>query len=246
MERSTIQLLAKRGKSQREIAHELGRSRTTIQRVVQEPVSQAPAHRHRASQVDPFRPQIEQWLHQGLSTVRMLELARSDPTHPYPGGRSVFNEMVRRIRLERDRLTADVPLRFEGVPADYLQVDWGAIRQFPFSQQQPATRYFLACRLKYSRWSWVRFTADMRQETLLRGLADCWLALGWVPWVLVFDNMQTVTSGRDAADQPIWTSALLQLASDFGFHPQACDPGAGNQNTLVSYCTSLPRVRGNL
>src|SRR5919202_2635440 len=79
MERSTIQLLAKRGKSQRQIAKELGRSRTTIQRALQAPVTQGPARRQRASQVDPFRPQIEHWLQQGLSTVRMLELARSEP-----------------------------------------------------------------------------------------------------------------------------------------------------------------------
>ena len=149
MERTTIQLLAKRGKSQRQIAQELGRSRTTIQRALQEPVDHGPARRQRASQVDPFRPQIEQWLQQGLSTVRMMEIARSDPDHPYTGGRSVFNDMVRRIRLEQDRLDADVPLRFEGLPAEYLQVDWGEVRRFPFSQQQPATRYFLACRLKY-------------------------------------------------------------------------------------------------
>jgi transposase len=247
MERSTIQLLAKRGKSQRQIAKALGRSRTTIQRVLQEPTTQAPAQRHRASRVDPFRPQIEQWLHQGLSTVRMLELARSDPDHPYAGGRSVFNDMVRRIRLEQERRSADVPLRFEGLPAEYLQVDWGEIRHFPFSQQPPATRSFLACRLKYSRWSWVRFTADMRQETLLRGLVDCFAqrapALGWVPWVLVFDNMKTVTSGRDAADQPIWTPALLQLARDFGFHPQACDPGAANQKGSVE--SLVKWVKGN-
>lgn len=243
MERSTIQVLAKRGKSQRQIAKELGRSRTTIQRVLQEPITHAPARRQRASLVDPFRPKIEEWLQQGLSTVRMLELARADPDHPYPGGRSVFNDMVRRIRLEQDRRSADVPLRFEGLPAEYLQVDWGEVRHFPFSQQPPTTRYFLACRLKYSRWSWVRFTSDMRQETLLRGLVDCLLALGWVPWVLVFDNMKTVTSGRDAADQPIWTPALLQLANDFGFHPQACDPAAGNQKGSVE--SLVKWVKGN-
>ncbi len=243
MERSTIQLLTKRGKSQRQIAKELGRSRTTVQRILREPVAHAPAKRQRVSQVDPFRPQIEQWLEQGLSTVRMLELARADPGTPYSGGRSVFNDMVRRIRLEHERRSADVPMRFEGLPAEYLQVDWGEVRRFPFSQQPPATRYFLACRLKHSRWSWVRFTSDMRQETLLRGLVDCFLALGWVPWVLVFDNMKTVTSGRDAAAQPIWTPALLQLASDFGFHPQACDPAAGNQKGSVE--SLVKWVKGN-
>jgi hypothetical protein len=151
--------------------------------------------------------------------------------------------MVRRIRLERERRAADVPLRFEGLPGEYLQVDWGEVRHFPFTQQPPATRYFLACRLKYSRWSWVRFTSDMRQETLLRGLVDCMLALGWVPWVLVFDNMKTVTTGRDAADQPIWTPALLQLAGDFGFHPQACDLAAGNQKGSVE--SLVKWVKGN-
>ena len=45
--------------------------------------------------------------------------------------------------------------------------------------------------------------------------------------------MKTVTSGRDVAGAPIWTPALLQLAGEYGFHPQACDPGAGNQKGAV-------------
>jgi transposase len=164
---------------------------------------------------------------------------------PYAGGRTVFGELVRRIRQElaQQQAVHEVPIRFEGLPAEYLQVDWGEIRRFPFTQQAPTTRYFLACRLKYSRWTWIGFTADMRQETLFRGLVACFLALGWVPWVLVFDNMKTVTSGRDPAGQPIWTPALLQLAGEFGFHPQACEPGAGNQKGSVEALVKW--VKGN-
>jgi hypothetical protein len=55
--------------------------------------------------------------------------------------------------------------------------------------------------------------------------------------------MKTVTSGRDAADQPIWTPALLQLANDFGFYPQACDPGAANQKGSVE--SLVKWVKGN-
>ncbi len=84
----------------------------------------------------------------------------------------------------------------------------------------------------------------MRQETLLRGLVDCFVTLGWVPWVLVFDNMKTVTSGRDSSGQPVWTPALLQLAGEFGFHPQACDPGAANQKGSVE--SLVKWVKGNL
>lgn len=243
MERSTVQLLAKRGKSQRSIARELGLSRTTVARVLDEPVDRRPAPRPRPSQTDPYLEQIRIWLRQGLSGVRMLELARSDPDTPYGGGRSVFSDAVHRIRREQSRTDLDVPLRFEGLPAEYLQVDWGEIRHFPFTDQAPATRYFLACRLKYSRWVWVRFTSDMRQETLLRGLADSQLALGFVPWVMVFDNMKTVTSGRDEQNQPLWTPALRQFATECGFHPEACAPAAGNQKGAVE--SLVKWVKGN-
>jgi hypothetical protein len=83
----------------------------------------------------------------------------------------------------------------------------------------------------------------MRQETLFRGLVDCFVALGWVPWVLVFDNMKTVTSGRDCSGQALWTPALLQLAGECGFHPQACDPGAPNQKGSVE--SLVKWVQGN-
>jgi len=235
MERSAIYLLQKRGKSQREIARELGYSRVTVARVLSEPLERPPTRRQRRSLTDPYRDAIARWLREGLTAARMLELARTDPEQPYTGGHSVFRGAVRRERLAQAQASAmaDVPVRFEGLAGEYLQVDWGEIRRFPFTQQRPATRYFLACRLKYSRWSFVRFTSDMRQETLLRGLVDCFLSLGWVPWVLVFDNMKTVTSGRDAQHQPIWTAALRQLAHDSRFHPEACSPGAGNQKGSV-------------
>jgi hypothetical protein len=51
------------------------------------------------------------------------------------------------LSLAHEQAVADVPIRFEGLPGEYLQVDWGEIRHFPFTQQQPVTRYFLACRL---------------------------------------------------------------------------------------------------
>ena len=126
MERSTIHLLAKRGRSIRQIAAELGRSPTTISRVLHEPVERQPAKRYRRSKVDPYRPQIAGWLGEGLTAERMLELARADPARPYPGGQSVFRGYVRRMRLEQQQqqATSDVPIRFEGLPAEYLQVDW--------------------------------------------------------------------------------------------------------------------------
>jgi transposase len=245
MERSTVQVLVKRGKSQRQIAKELGRNRRTIARALREPVDQGAVTRQRGSQVDPYRARIEQWVQESLPVVRMLELVRGDLDQPYQGSRSQFGEMVRRIRQthEQGQAVEDVPIRFEGLPGEYLQVDWGEVRGFPFRQQVPGTRYFLACRLKYSRWVWVQWTTDMRQETLIRGLLDCLLALAWVPWVLVFDNMKTVTSGRDSSGRPLWTPSLLSVAGECGFCPQACDPGAARQKGAVEALVKW--VKGN-
>src|SRR5579875_3102139 len=114
MERSTIQWMAKRGKSIRAIAQEVGRNRRTVARVLREPVERAPAKRRRRSKVDPYRPQIERWIGEGLTAVRMLELARDDAERPYTGSRSHFGETVRRIRRElgQRQAVADVPIRF--------------------------------------------------------------------------------------------------------------------------------------
>jgi transposase len=245
MERSTIHLLHKRGKSQREIASELGRSRTAVARALREPVDRPPStRRRRKSSVDAVREQIAEWLQQGLSGVGMLELARDDPDHPYGGGSSVWRAAVRRERLsqQHEQAVADVPIRFEGLPGEYLQVDWGEIRHFPFTQQASVTRYFLACRLKYSRWTWVMFTNEMRQETLFRGLMACFNVLGFVPWVLVFDNMKTVTTGRDDQAQPIWHRSLLHLAAEFDFQPEACWPASGNQKGSVESLVKFVKI----
>jgi transposase len=215
----------------------------TVARALREPADCAPASRDRPSIVDPYQEDIGRWLEEGLTAARMLELARTDPAQPYQGGHSVFRGTVRRERLRQAQALVDVPVRFEGLPGEYLQVDWGENRRFPFTQAPRGTRYFLACRLKHSRWVWVWFTTNMRQETLLRGLVACFCAMGFVPWVLVFDNMKTVTTGRDPQGRPIWTEALLQLAGEFGFHPEACTPGAANQKGSVE--SLVKWVKGN-
>src|SRR6266436_5836849 len=106
MERSAIHLLHKRGKSQRQIARELGYSRVTVARALTEPLERPPAHRQRTSIVDGYREQIRGWLRDGLSAVRMLELARTDPDLPYAGGHSVFRDAVRRERHTQAQTTA--------------------------------------------------------------------------------------------------------------------------------------------
>jgi transposase len=168
--------------------------------------------RDRGSQVDPWRPQIETWVARATPIRRMLELAREGEP-PFTGSRSAFYARVGQIRETVQRAAADAMIRFEGLPGEYLQVDWGEVRKCSFLRPdlQEQTRYFLAARLKHSRFMVVQFTKDMELETLIRGLLRVFERIGGVPWVLTFDNMKTVTTGRDVEGQPLWTPAFVKF-----------------------------------
>jgi transposase len=245
MDRATIHYLHQKGWTKVEIAEFVGHHRDTITRVLREPLDQHPAARLRPSAVAVFDTQIRTWLDQRLSVQRMLELARTDPDHPYTGQATALYDYVRPIKRARKGSPGDVPIRFEGLPGELLQIDWGEVRRFRFTQPDllGQTRYFFAARLKYSRFMWVRFTTDMREETLLRCLISSFVALGGVPWVVTSDNMKTIILGRDASDQPIWHPAFQQCAAEFGFLPAVCTPAAANQKGAVENLVKF--VKGN-
>lgn len=245
MDRSTIYFLHQKGWSNVEIAEFVGHHRDTIARVLREPVDRPAVPRQRTSAVAVFDAQIQAWLDQKWTVQRMLEVARTDPEHPYSGSEAAFYDYVRPIKRARKGVPGMVPIRFEGLPGELLQIDWGEVRNLPFTRPDMLgkTRYFFAARLKYSRYMWVRFTTDMREETLLRCLIACFVDLGGVPWVVTTDNMKTITLGRDESNQPIWHPAFQKCAAEFGFHPAVCTPTAANQKGAVENLVKF--VKGN-
>ena len=247
MDRSTIYYLKKKGWSNTQIAVFTGHHRETIARGLREPIERPPQPRQRRSIAEPFAAQIRGWLQQGLSVTRMLELARADADHPYRAQPTAFFDYVRAQRHQLHLPSVqEVAVRFAGLPGEFLQIDWGEVRDFPFTRPELATgqtRYFFAARLKYSRYMFVSFQTDMREETLLRCLIAACVAIGGVPWVVTTDNMKTVVLGRDEHHEPVWHPAYQKLAVEFGFHPEVCSPAAGNQKGAVENLVKF--VKGN-
>jgi len=245
MERSTIYYLKQKGWTNVQIAEFTGHHRDTIARVLREEVDKQPKTRNRSSAVAVFDAQIAQWLDKNLPVSRMLELARADTEHPYTGGETAFYDYIRKVRRARKQTPRDLAVRFEGVPGEFLQIDWGEVRDMAFTKPELAgqTRYFFAARLKYSRFMYVSFHTDMREETLLRCLIACFTTIGGVPWVVVTDNMKTAVLGRDEQHEPVWNPAYQKLAVEFKFHPEACAPASGNQKGAVENLVKF--VKGN-
>ena len=234
MERATIYYLKQKGWSNVQIAEFTGHHRDTIAKVLKEEIDLKPKKRERKSAASVFDAQIEEWLEQGLPVIRMFELARADAEHPYTGSETAFYDYVRKVRRARQYAPSKVAIRFEGMPGEYLQIDWGEVRDLALvNAGETRTRYFFAARLKYSRFMFVRFTHDMQEETLLRLLIECFQTIGGVSWVVVTDNMKTAVLGRDASNQPIWNPAYQKLAAEFKFLPEACAPASGNQKGSV-------------
>lgn len=236
MERSTVKLLKKKGNTDTEIARVSGRDRKTVRRALQEPADKELLRPRRGSLVDPYEDKILEWMQEGIPVTVMLERLRKDAQNPYRGGNSIFYQRVQHIRQEKKMTKQKAIWRFEGLPGEYLQVDWGERRKFPFTHVPQNTRYCFVSRLKYSRWIYAEFHKDMRYETLIRCILRCFENLGGVPWVLIFDNVGTVANiakRRDEDGNPIWNSKFRQFASEMDFHPELCDLGVANQKGTV-------------
>lgn len=170
MERSTIKLLEKRGNTTTEIAPALGRDLKTVTRALIEPAEKEYNQPKRGSLVDGYEVQIRQWLTESLPVTVMLPKAREDEVIPYQGGNTIFYQRVQLIRQQLKMEDRKAIWRFEGLPGEYLQVDWGEKRHFAFTPIPAETRYCFVCRLKYSRFLYAEFHDNMRYETVIRCL----------------------------------------------------------------------------
>ena len=232
MDRVTVRCLKNRGLSNVEIANQLGLHRNTVARLLAEPMDKEYERRAVDNAATPYEESIRGWLENNVPVKRMLELVRQDKDRPYKGGKSAFYRSVKVLRKHWNLERSERWIRFEGLPGEYAQVDWGEVRQLPF-KDGATKRYFLAVRLKFSRAVFVKWSKDMKLETLLRGLLEAFDFFGGVPWILVFDNMKTVTTGRDDERRVIWQKALKRFACEIGFKPEVCAPNSGNQKGAV-------------
>lgn len=232
MDRVTVRTLKKRGLSNIAIGAQLGMHRNTVARLLVETTDKKYEREAVDNAATPYKESILAWLKGKVPVNRMLEIAREDKEQPYKGGKSAFYRGVMIFRQQWNLDRSERWSRFEGLPGEYAQVDWGELRNLPFKDGQ-VKRYFLAVRLKFSRVAFVKWTEDMKLETLLRGLLEAFRFFGGVPWILVFDNMKTVTTGRDDQGRAIWNKAFKRFSDEFDFKPEVCALNSGNQKGAV-------------
>lgn len=235
MKRHEVQVLLREGLSPRQVAGKTGVSRTSVQRIAQEAaieelIRMRPAGTQgvgRPSEVVRYEKVIRGWLEErsDLPTVEVLHRLREVG---YRGGKSAVYDLVRRIR---GPAPSRVMVRFEGLPAEFAQFDFGEVKVRYLSGAEEKL-HFAAYRLKYSRWVYVEVVSDQQVETLCRALARGFEGVGGVPLSVVFDNPKTVVL-HPKQTPIVWNPTLAQMAIDYGFIVELCEPRRANQKGSV-------------
>jgi transposase len=162
-DRFMIKDLYRRGMSISEIARTTGHDRKTIRSIVNSPVNPPPKKRKkRASILDPFVPYLERRMEEGvLNCNKLIDEIRKQG---YEGGKSTLKNFVQPYREARRQ---EATVRFETLPGEQAQVDWG---HFGFIQHQGRRRklYGFVMTLGWSRASYLEFTISADTAWWLR------------------------------------------------------------------------------
>jgi transposase len=166
--------------------------------------------------------------------VEVLSRARD---RGYHGGKSALYDLVKELR---PRTVPPLLVRFEGVPGEFSQHDFGHVRAtFTDGSHEQVT--FFVSRLKYSRWAHVIETPDEKVEALVRALLAGFEDFGGVPLASVFDNTKTIVVSRTAG-KPDWNPTFGQMVLDYGFSALLCTPRRpqekGTTENLVGWVKS--------
>jgi transposase len=170
---------------------------------------------------------IGRWLEEDRTLPSGEIVRRLQQEQGHRGGKSALYELIRRLRP-----VPVAPLvRFEGVPGEFSQHDFGVVSVRFTSGAVERVRFF-ASRLKWSRFAHVSVVPDEREEALVRGLLQAFEAFGGVPLVTVWDNPKTVVLARKG-ELIVWNPVFGQVALDYRFAPELCWPRAGQQKGAV-------------
>ena len=236
MKRHEVQVLRKAGLTRDEIAKRSGVSRRCVTDILKEPPVEELVRKDltsdgkvgRPSTALPFTPHIQDLFktEPDLPTVEVLRRMR---LQGYTGGKTALYQIVAALR---PRAIPSPVVRFEGVPGEFSQHDFGNLKiRYEATGKEERVHFFLS-RLKWSRWSHVILVLDEAIESLVRalllGLAD----FQGVPLVCVFDNPKTIVLKHDG---PIieWNQTFSQVAIDMRFAAELCTPGRGNEKGAV-------------
>jgi transposase len=249
LKRHEIQTLAKAGHSLDDVAALAKTSRRSVARVVQEEpvahVDDAEERRSRGigrpSKVESFRKLVQKCLEEDakLPSVELLRRAKSEG---YKGQKSALYALIKELRPSKTALIT----RFEAVPGEFSQHDFGEVR-VKYLDGTTERLIFFATRLKYSRWAQVSLVPNQQAETLVRACCEHFAEVGGIPLMAVFDRPRTVAhEWKKDGTITKYNAIFAQAMFDMGVGVEVCWPHAPQQKGAVENLVGCSPVRQNV
>jgi len=236
LKRHEVEVLLKAGHSKSEVARLTGVSLCSVKRMAQEsPVMHVDDRAERAkrkigrpSRVASFRKQVSEILQQAPD-LASLEILRRVREAGYCGGKTVLYALVASLR----RKPAKPLVRFEGLPGEFSQHDFGQV-EVEFLNGTRKRIHFFASRLKYSRYMRVSLVQDEAVESLVRTLAEHLASWGGRPLLCVFDRPKTIAlTWRKNGEVTEWNPVFAYATLELGVGVELCWPYRAQQKGSV-------------
>jgi transposase len=229
-------ILLKTGHRKTEVARLTGVSLCSVKRIAQEgPVvhvddaaERAQRQVGRPSRVANFRKPILEIL-QLTPDLASREILRRVREAGYQGGKTALYALVASLRPK----SAKPPVRFEGLPGEFSQHDFGQC-DVEFVDGSSGRIHFFASRLKYSRLMRVSLVQDEAVESLVRTLAEHLASWGGVPLQCVFDRPKTIAlEWRKNGEVTEWNPVFAYATLEMGIGVELCWPYRAQQKGSV-------------
>lgn len=211
-----IKHLHNAGHSIKAITRLTGHSRNTVRRILRQAKPQPFQTPARISQLDQFKPYVEQRYQQcALSTVRLFQEIRS---MGYTGSAATLYRFTQTLRSQQ-RSLSKLTVRYETPPGEQAQADWTYCGRFPDHSGKLVSVYAFVMVLSFSRMLYVEFTRSMKLPILLQCHKNAFAFFGGWTRTILYDNMKQVRLTPEKL-QP----QFLDFANHYGFTVKTHQP----------------------
>jgi transposase len=213
-----VQIQTAQGVPLAQVARRLGIDRKTARKLRDAPAEPAVTVRRRRSRIDEHRDYIEHRLAEGVPAAQIgRDLAQAGTPIAYP----TLRDFARKLRPPKATEADEV--RFETAPAKQAQCDWAEVGRIDVDSID-LPLYLFVMILGYSRKLFAHFTTAMDELVLQRMHAAAFTYFGGVPFDVLYDNMRTVTVGRDRDGHPVLQREFADFAALYGFRVKCAQP----------------------
>jgi len=214
----TIKVRTAQGVPLAKIAADLGIDRKTARKLRDADVEPTVTLRRRSSKLDEYADWVRDRLAAGVPAAQLArDLKRRGVEIPYP----TLRDFARKLRPPRETPVEEV--RFETPPAKQAQCDWSEIGTIQDGGVELPLHVFVMI-LGYSRKKFAAFATCMDELTLQRMHVAAFRFFGGVPYSVLYDNLRTVTIGRDEHFKPVLQDEFADFSALYGFEVRCARP----------------------